>query len=170
MNNILIETNRLFLREFTEADTPSLHAILSHPEVMRFSDGVETKEATRQKLAGYRQSYRQRGFGKWAIEEKDERRFIGYCGFGVAEFDGEMQPELGFRLLPHYWGRGMATEAAQACSLYAFSHLGFSRFLGFAHPMNRASHRVLDKIGMTLVGNRYFHGYPVILYEKRCGI
>ena len=164
---MLIETPRLRLREFVAADFPALLAIVSHAEVMRFSDGTESEPVAWARLAAYQRSYRERGFGKWAAEEKGAGRVIGYCGFGLEEFDGRAEPELGFRFLPAYWGAGLATEAAQACSRYAFSHLGFSRYLGFADPANLASRRVLEKIGMSLIGERPFHGSPVVVYEKK---
>jgi RimJ/RimL family protein N-acetyltransferase len=163
----VIETPRLRLREFTEADFPSLLAIVSHAEVMRFSDGVETESVARARLAMYLRSYRERGFGKWAVEEKRGGGVMGYCGFGVEEFDGQAEPELGFRFLPAYWGAGFATEAAQACSRHAFSHLGFTRYLGFADPANVSSQKVLEKIGMSPIRERPFHGYSVVVYEKR---
>jgi RimJ/RimL family protein N-acetyltransferase len=164
---IVIETPRLRLREFTQADFPALLAIVSHAEVMRFSDGVESAATARARLDIYRRSYCERGFGKWAVVEKGKGAIIGYCGFGVEDFAGQVEPELGFRLLPAYWGVGLATEAAQACSRHAFSHLKFPRFLGFADPANSASRKVLEKIGMGLIGERPFHGYPVVVYEKK---
>lgn len=163
----MIETPRLLLREFTEDDFPALQAIVSNPETMRFSDGVESEPAARARLAAFRRSYAERGFGKWAVEVKQGGKIAGYCGFGVEEFDGRTELELGFRLLPEFWGRGFATEAALGCSRHAFDRLGFSRFWGFASPANVASLRVLGKIGMSLLGDRTFHGYPVVVYEKR---
>lgn len=162
----MIETQRLLLREFGDDDFAALHAIVSNPETMRFSDGVETASAARARLIAFRQSYSDRGFGKWAVEKKDDGMLVGYCGFGVEEFDGRAEPELGFRFLPAFWGVGFATEAALGCSGYAFSDLKFPRFLGFANPANVGSVRVLEKIGMSLLGDRQFHGYPVVVYQK----
>lgn len=162
----MIETRRLVLREFTETDTPAIYELVSNSEVMRFSDGVESMEEASARLAEYRHSYIHRGFGKWAVEEKEEGKVIGYCGFGVEEFDGEAKPELGFRLLPQFWGQGIATEAALACSEYGFTDLGFSSYLGFTQPMNLASRAVLEKIGMMFIRHGQFHGYPIAIYEK----
>ena len=162
----MIETPRLLLREFSEADFPALYTIVSNPETMRFSDGVESESTARVRFTAFRQSYAERGFGKWAVEERESREIVGYCGFGVEEFDGCVEPELGFRFLPAFWGVGFATEAALGCSRYAFSRLKFPRYRGFANPANVASVRVLEKIGMSLLGDRKFHGYPVVVYEK----
>lgn len=162
----MIDTPRLRIREFVDADFLALLALVSDPKAMRFSDGIENAAAARKRLAGYRSSYRERCFGKWAVEEKTSGRFIGYCGFGIEEFDHKLQPELGFRFLPSSWGSGFATESAMACSHLAFANLGFDRYLGFAHPENHASRRVLEKLGMQLVGPRNFHGGPVIVYEQ----
>jgi RimJ/RimL family protein N-acetyltransferase len=160
----MIETARLILREFREQDLPALHALVSDPLVMQFSGGLEDEAMARRRLAGYRASYRQHGFGKWAVELRSSAMVIGYCGFGLEEFDGQRAPELGFRLRPECWGAGLATEAARACNEYAFATLGFSHFLGFAHPANVASRRVLEKIGLRRVGDRTFHGGPVVVY------
>lgn len=163
----MIETPRLLLREFSEADFPALYEIVSNPETMRFSDGVESKSTARVRLTAFRQSYAEHGFGKWAVEKRESGEIVGYCGFGVEEFDGRAEPELGFRFLPAFWGVGFATEAALGCSQYAFSCLGLPRYLGFANPTNVASLRVLEKLGMSLLGNRKFHGYPVVVYQKK---
>lgn len=166
MNSDMLATARLQLREFTEADFPALLALVSHPEVMRFSDGIESEAAAHVRLAGYLRAYRERGFGKWAVQERSSGRVIGYCGFGWEEFDGVSRPELGFRLLPDCWGRGFATEAAAACDRHASAALGFNDYLGFAHPDNTASRRVLEKLGLVLLGERSFHGGPVVVYRK----
>lgn len=162
----MIDTPRLLLREFSEADFPALYAIVSNPETMRFSDGVESEATARVRLTAFCQSYADRGFGKWAVEERESGDIVGYCGFGVEEFDGCVEPELGFRFLPAFWGVGFATEAALGCSRYAFSLLKFPRYFGFANPANVASVRVLEKIGMSRLGDRKFHGYPVVVYQK----
>jgi RimJ/RimL family protein N-acetyltransferase len=162
----MISTDRLRIREFADADFSALAALVSNAEVMKFSDGVESQTAARERLAGYQRSYVERGFGKWAVEEKAGGRVIGYCGFGVEVFDGEASPELGFRLFPEFWGLGLATEAALACERHAFTRLGFRRYLGFAHPENVGSLRVLEKLGMRLIGDRSFHGGPVVVYEQ----
>ena len=148
-------------------DFPALYAIVSNSETMRFSDGAESESTTWARLAAFRRSYVECGFGKWAVQKKDDGKIVGYCGFGVEEFDGQVEPELGFRFLPAFWGRGFATEAALSCSRYAFNRLGFPRYLGFANPANGASLRVLEKIKMSVVGEREFHGYPVVVYQKR---
>ena len=162
----MISTARLRIRKFADADFSALFALVSSDEVMKFSDGVESEIAARERLAGYQRSYLERGFGKWAVEEKAGGHVIGYCGFGVEVFDGEASPELGFRLLPEFWGLGLATEAASACEHYAFTTLGLRRYLGFAHPENVGSLRVLEKLGMRLIGDRSFHGGPVVVYVQ----
>lgn len=133
---------------------------------MRFSGGIESESVARERLAGYQRSYRERGFGKWAVEGKTSGQVIGYCGFGVEAFDGEALPELGFRLLPQFWGVGLATEAASACDHHAFTVLGFRCYLGFSHPENVASRKVLERLRMRPLGARTFHGGPVVVYER----
>lgn len=163
----MIETPRLLLREFRTQDLAALHALVADPAVMRFSDGIESEADAGRRLDGYREAYVRHGFGKWAVVHKESARVIGYCGFGIEEFDGQREPELGFRLAPKFWGLGLASEAALACSQHAFATLGFQRFLGFAHPENIASIRILEKLGMRHLGNRTFHGGPVVVYVSR---
>ena len=91
---------------------------------------------------------------------------IAYCGFGLEEFDGKLQPEIGFRIFPNFWGRGIATEAATVCASHARTHFRIEHYLGFAHPRNSASRRVLEKLGMRLVGDSHFHGGPVVVYQS----
>jgi [ribosomal protein S5]-alanine N-acetyltransferase len=162
----MIDTPRLHLREFTDTDFPSLFALVSNPEVMRFSEGLEDEPTARARLKSFIHSYRVRGYGKWAVEEKSTGQLIGYCGFGTEEIDGVMMPELGYRLLPEYWGSGLATEAAMACSQYAEDHHCFPRYLGFTHPGNTGSQNVLRKVGLIYVGERQYHGYTVVVFEK----
>jgi [ribosomal protein S5]-alanine N-acetyltransferase len=162
----MIDTPRLHLREFTEADFAALMAVVSNPEVMRFSEGVEDEATVRARLDSFIHSYRTRGYGKWAVEEKSTGQLIGYCGFGTEEIDGAMMPELGYRFLPNFWGRGLATEAALACSHYAETNHCFPHYVGFTHPGNTGSQNVLRKVGLKYVGERQYHGYTVVVFEK----
>ena len=163
----MIETQRLIIREFGDDDFAALYAIVSNPEIMRYSDGPESEAAARVRLAGYRTSYEKNGFGKWAVLDKSANQVIGYCGFGIEVFEGQSHRELGYRLLRPYWGRGIACEAASACSQYGFSTLEFSDYIAFAHPDNVASWRILQKIGMSYLKSSSFHGYPVRIYEMK---
>ncbi len=140
---IILETPRLILREFDHADIAALHRLVSDTEVMKYSDGVESEPAARHRLDRFREMYRARGYGKWAVATKTDGALVGYCGFGEEVVDGTLSPEIGYRFATAVWGLGFATEAAQACATHAFQELRLSGFFGFAHPENRASCRVL---------------------------
>jgi [ribosomal protein S5]-alanine N-acetyltransferase len=110
----IVETERLILREFQQDDYRELSLILANLNVMKFSvSGCLTVAQTPEKINSYIDSYRQYGFGKWAVILKQEKRLIGYCGIAVEEIDGKKETELGYRLSDKYWGKGLATEAAK---------------------------------------------------------
>ncbi|NJL64324.1 MAG: GNAT family N-acetyltransferase [Methylacidiphilales bacterium] len=149
---LIIETTRLILREFVPADIAEFAAILAKPEAMRFSPtGVISIEQTAAKMTSFIDSYIERGYGKWAVIERQTGQLIGYCGIAVEEIEGKRENELGYRFDPNFWGQGLATEAAIACLQYAFNQLKLKYVLGIVYPENKASIRVLEKIGMEFV-------------------
>jgi len=91
------------------------------------------------------------GFGLYAAELCDQCAFIGFVGLAVPAFEAHFTPcvEIGWRLFPDHWGRGLATEAADAVACHAFDELGLSSLVSFTVPGNQRSRRVMEKIGMT---------------------
>ncbi len=146
---MILATERLVLRAFREDDVDRLHALVSDPAVMREAGAVESREQAARRLAGYLSDQAHHGFAKWAVETAADRTFVGYCGFGLATFDGVEVPELGFRLLPGHWGRGYATEAARAALEYGFRDLELEQIVSFTTAANLRSRAVMDRIGMT---------------------
>ena len=146
---MITQTERLIIREFQVSDIEALAQILAKPEVMQFSiDGVFSTKQTAVKLQSFLDSYQKNGYGKWAVIHRQSGRLIGYCGIVVEEIEGKLENELGYRLDSDLWGQGLATEAANACLKYGFDKLNFDYVLGMAEPENKASIRVLEKIGM----------------------
>jgi RimJ/RimL family protein N-acetyltransferase len=81
-------------------------------------------------------------------------------GFFHQEIDGTSEIEIGYRLHPNYWNKGLATEAAQAVRDHAFRDLNLSRLISLIHPENAASRRVAEKIGLQLERKTVFEGLP----------
>lgn len=155
----------MLLREFTPADLVAVHALLSCPQVMRFSaSGPLTPAQSRKWLEGVLAAYAEHGFGKWAVVLRATSEVIGCCGPALTVIDGPPERELGYRLRPEHWGGGLATEAAAAALDHCFMHLGFTSLLGFVEPANTASARVLTKIGMTYQRGAVWRGHPVDIY------
>jgi len=93
----------------------------------------------------------ERGFGLWAVELLSEAQFIGYVGLAEPSFRTSFTPciEIGWRLAQEYWGRGYATEAAEAVLRYAFVSLALTEVVSFTSVGNQRSRRVMERIGMV---------------------
>lgn len=161
-----LETQRLVLREFEPKDVGQLAPILANPQVMKFSpSGILSVEQTRMKINGFIASYEKHGFGKWAIVLKECNKLIGYCGIAVEQVDNVYEPEIGYRLAPEFWGKGLATEAASAAIQQGFEQFKLSYLLGIVEPANTASVRVLEKLGMKYKRKTVFHGVDMDVYK-----
>lgn len=156
---ILVETERLVLREWEPGDARVLLAMTGDPEVMlHIGDRRpwETIERAEGWLGRVAESYRVRGYGFWAVVEKASGREVGSCGFGPQPGTGT--PEFGYLYARHAWGRGYATEAGRAVMLHGFKNLGFARVVACTTPEHAASRRVLEKLGFRYVGNQVLEG------------
>jgi ribosomal-protein-alanine N-acetyltransferase len=142
-----IETERLVLRPFETSDAEAAFGWLGDPAVMRFAPAGadEGIEETKARLAGYVEHQKTHGFSKWIILDRASGVPIGDSGLLVFEDYGWI--DLGFRFAQEYWGNGLATEVASAWIRAAFDELRLSRLGAFVHPENRASVRILEKLG-----------------------
>lgn len=147
----MIETKRLILRKMTMGDLDDLHEILSDPESMKHYPKPKTREESKMWIERNIQRYETLGYGLWAIELKESRRFIGDCGITMQEIDGSMKPEIGYHVHKAYTKKGYATEAAKACRDYAFDVLELDAIYSYMKYTNIASSRVAEKNGMILV-------------------
>ena len=161
-----IDTPRLLLRRFEASDLDDLAAVLALPEVMRFSlNGVYTKERTRKFITDRMAGYRSKGYGLYAVIHKADQKLIGYCGLIDQEINGVPEVEVGYRLHPDYWGRGLGTEAAKAARDHGFNQLGFTRLISIIEADNLASIKVALKNGMKREAQTMFQGkVPVDVY------
>lgn len=161
MSNHIATTNRLTLRHFHILDAEPMYQIFGNPDVMRFGDGIQTKEWVQGWLRTCLERYYQIwGFGPYAVVEKQNSNVIGYCGlFLFPDIHGKPEVEIGYRLARSTWGQGYATEAARAVREYAFHTLGLKRLIAIIDPANLASLRVAEKIGMHYEKEVMFEGY-----------
>jgi RimJ/RimL family protein N-acetyltransferase len=144
---ILLETERLYFREFTMDDAEMLFEMHQDPEITRYvRDAVpwDTLELTQKILREFILPQYENKIGRWAVYVKENNVFIGWCG--LKKVDDEY--DLGYRFIQKYWGRGYATEAAAAVLTYGVE-LGLEHIMGRAAVANEASVNVLKKIGMT---------------------
>ena len=161
-----LETQRLILREFHQKDLHQLAPILANPKVMKFSPtGMLSVSQVQAKIDSFITSYKEFGFGKWAVIFKESNQLIGYCGIAVEQIDKVDEREIGYRLDPEFWGRGLATEAALKTLQYGFEQLKFPYILGIVERKNVASVRVLKKLGMRYKRETVFHGVKMDIYQ-----
>ncbi|MFY9934232.1 MAG: GNAT family N-acetyltransferase [Streptosporangiaceae bacterium] len=152
---VFLETERLVLRRFTTADVDNLAGLDADPDVMRFvSGGIATSRDEIENeflpaFLGYYQRYEQYGF--WAAIERSTGDFLGWFHFRPQEGTAPGQVELGYRLRTSAWGKGYATEGSRALIRKGFTESGVQRVTAEAAAANRASRRVMDKAGLTLV-------------------
>jgi RimJ/RimL family protein N-acetyltransferase len=149
--NVHIETERLVLRDWTEADAAPFAAMNADPRVMEFFPKPLSREESDEALAGNQAQIDRNGYGKYATEESDKGRFIGYVGLAPVDPAMPFAPamEVGWRLTRTSWGEGYATEAARAVVAHAFGTLGLPSLVSFTTEWNLRSRRVMEKIGMT---------------------
>ncbi len=157
----LIETERLIIRELdAEADGEFIFDLLNQPSFIRFigDRGVRSVADARDFVENrYRQSYRDHGFGLYAVELRTDRTPVGICGFVRRE--GLDDPDIGFAFLPQFEGRGFAFEAAAGVLNYGRDVLGIRKVMAITTPNNESSIRLLGKLEfkflerVTLPGN-----------------
>jgi RimJ/RimL family protein N-acetyltransferase len=150
-DNAHIVTDRLILRDWTDADAEPFAALNADPRVMEFFPKALSRAESDAFLARIRAGIAERGYGLYATEEKRSGRFVGYVGLAPVSFDAPFTPatEIGWRLARTAWGSGYATEAARAVIARAFGTLGLASLVSFTAEWNRPSRRVMEKIGMT---------------------
>jgi len=150
---MVIATERLILRRFELADLDEFAPVMANAEVMHFSkSGPWTCERTQRFLEECLVDYSPErwGYGRLAVVYKGDNRLIGLAGLArFDDIDGSPEVEIGYRLHPDYWGRGLGTEAAAATRDHGFEDLGMTRLISLIQPENVASIRVAEKIGMT---------------------
>ena len=161
--HIVLETERMLLRRLTKADAGPLAALYGDPRVMRFiilqpPSLVEVESTI---LPGYLREYRELadGLGSFAAIEKDTGQMAGRFSLKPANSYGLTGgTELGYRLYPAFWGRGLATEGVRALIATAFERLHLDRVVATTMADNTGSWRVLEKCGLRRVSTFRYPG------------
>jgi len=156
---VLLNTERLVLRQFTISDADNLADLDADPDVMRFVTGglaTSRDEIKDNLLPGFIAWYsRSDGYGCWAADEKSTGAFLGWFRFHPRRGGSFGEIVLGFRLRKSAWGKDFATEGSRALIHKGFTELGAQRVMAETMAVNRASRRVLEKAGLNFV--RIFH-------------
>ena len=159
-----LQTARLILRSFRREDVDAMAQLFSNPDFMRFSLGAFTERKKTVDFIEKVMGWDLAGMpSQFAVASRGEHAVIGYCGFHHhPEVPGEV--EIGYRLHPDYWNRGLITEAARAVRDHAFVDLKLPRVISLIHPENIPSRRVAEKNGMKVEKEIMFRGFPTLVY------
>lgn len=142
-------TERLELREMTEADLPALAAILQDPGAMTAYQGPMSDEEVRDWLDRQRERYATDGFGLWGVVLRSSGTMIGQCGV-TRQRTADAEVEVGYLFNRAHWHHGYATEAARACRDYAFERVDTDSVYAIVRDTNLASMNVAIRLGMTI--------------------
>lgn len=160
---IFAETPRLILRELLSEDAEPMFEMDADPEVHRYLGNHPVKDIS--EIYGVidfvRKQYEENGIGRWAVTDKHTGLFLGWAGLKLIKEEMNNQTlfyDLGYRFARKNWGKGYATEAAQASVKYGFETMGLAEIFAIADTQNKASVRILEKTG--------FERKSVFYYDK----
>jgi RimJ/RimL family protein N-acetyltransferase len=164
VNVPVLETDRLTMRGFGNDDLDEMAAINADPEVTRWvgdDDGL-SREDTWRRMAYWVGHWELRGFGQWALVERETGRMVGRAG--LLEPEAWPAIEVGWLVGREHWGRGFAPEAGRAAMDWARDELGLTHIISLIEDANERSARVAEKLGMQVEGRtKIVNG----LYEVR---
>lgn len=148
---MIIETERLLLREFALDDFNALYEIMSDAETMQHY----LKPFDEQRVKGWIEwnlrNYRQYGFGLWAVVLKETGELIGDCGLTIQSIEGVLLPEIGYHIHKKDWRKGYGSEAAKAVRDWAFTHTKYDCLYSYMKHTNVASYSTAQAIGMKKI-------------------
>jgi RimJ/RimL family protein N-acetyltransferase len=147
---ITLRTERLLLRDWKDSDRAAFANLNADLRVMEFLPSLLSPRESDELFEKIQRHIRTHGFGLYAAELLGEHSFIGYIGLAIPSFQAKFTPcvEIGWRLAAEHWNQGLATEGARAVVHHAFENLGIPELVSFTAPANRASRRVMEKLGM----------------------
>lgn len=159
---IEIETPRLRLRQWQVKDKPLFAKINLDPDVMAYYPRTLDSGESNILADMFKTLIAEKGWGFWAVERKEDASFIGFVGLHEPAYDLPVTPcvEIGWRLSTKAWGKGYATEAAQAVMHVAFVEIKLSEVFSFASVTNKKSIAVMERIGMSNTQCNFEH--PII--------
>ena len=144
----MIETERLILRPWRQADVAPFHAMSRDAEVMRHIGPLATPEQAQGAHDRMNACQAEYGCCFWALEHKDDRTFIGFCGLRPGRPPIETEIEIGWRLARATWGQGYAREAAEASLAWGWANLAVPSIAAITVPANSRSWGLMERLGM----------------------
>lgn len=160
MAHIILDTDRLQLREMNLSDMEALSSILQDERVMYAYNGKFNDEETAAWMRKQLRRYKEFGFGLWGVFLKQTGEMIGQCGITMQEYRATQIPEIGYLFAYGHWHNGYAVEAATACREYGFNTLHFDALYSIIRDTNIASQHVALRNGMNPIDTiiRHYRG------------
>ncbi len=158
-SSIDVRTPRLLLRQWRESDRAPFAAMNADPQVMRFFPSPQSREASDRSIDAWQRELEQQGWSNWAVEVQASGAFAGFIGLTVPKRALPFMPcvEVGYRLAPEHWGKGIATEGAAAALGVGFERLGLQEIVSFTALLNLPSQAVMRRIGMVNSNEDFDH-------------
>ncbi|WP_271855699.1 GNAT family N-acetyltransferase [Patiriisocius marinus] len=157
MKRITLETERLLIRPFTLADVDGVFEFASNKLCQQHTgnDVITSKEAAQDLIENvWLKDYAEFGYGRFAVIHKTDNKIIGFNGI---KFLKDIQAtDLGYRFLPEYWGKGIATEASKPILKFAFEDKKLAEVIATVYPENSASTAVLKKLGFQHIETKTY--------------
>ncbi|MBR2598348.1 MAG: GNAT family N-acetyltransferase [Clostridiales bacterium] len=145
---IILETERLFLREMSMGDFDALYKVLADKEIMCHYPYTFDDERVKSWIERNMKRYADNGFGLWAVCLKETGEMIGDCGLTLQNIEGEMLPEIGYHIRADRQHKGYAKEAAAAVRDWAFSNTQYPALYSYCKYTNVGSFKTAEAIGM----------------------
>lgn len=164
----VVETTRLFLRELNLHDATDFYRLNLNPDVVKHTGDAAFKsiEEAERFLINYT-DYKINGFGRWAVIDKLNNNFLGWCGL---KYNKKLdKTDIGFRFFEECWNKGFATESTKACIKYGFEKLNLKVIIGRTMLANIASIKVLEKIGLWYEKIFNFNNQRGVVYKIEKG-
>ena len=163
----VIQTQRLSLRPWSAEDIDTMHQLWTGAEMRRYlwDDLAISRVQAAETVMRAIESAERPGVGMWSIRERESGEAIGFCGLRC--IDGLQDVEVLYGLAPAAWKQGLAFEAARAVIDYGFATGRFDRVFGRTDELNRASIRVLERLGMRFESLTLIEGRPTAVYSLK---
>ncbi|MCB2218835.1 MAG: GNAT family N-acetyltransferase [Bacteroidetes bacterium] len=162
------ETSRLWIRKLEVSDRAIWESFFENNPSLPFLGldlTLDTKAQSKDWIERQLRRYEQHKFGHHALIDKKSNQFIGQCGLLTQEIDNQTEIELGYHILPDYWGKGYATEAATKFRNYAFENDVCDSLISIIDIRNKASQKVAEKLGMNNTRQLTYCNLDVFLYR-----
>ena len=160
-----LTTDRLVLSRSRLEDLGELVRFAQNEQTMARLGGVRTAEQTREGLQKHLDHWAAHGFGWWTMRDRVSGAFIGRGGIRHVTVEGQDEVELGYGLLPDYWGQGLAAEMSREALRLGFDVLGLKSIVSFTLPTNLRSRRVMEKVGLQFERDIVWADLPHVLFR-----